>query len=75
MPPLRVKASLPRTKSIYYHHTRALHWVPIPMPMPAHAHGFWVGMSAILLFMGGHGCDIIGNIIGNVIIFEYMGAI
>jgi hypothetical protein len=21
----------------------------------AHAHGFWVGMGAILLFMGGHG--------------------
>jgi hypothetical protein len=20
----------------------------------AHAHGFWVGMSAMLLFMGGH---------------------
>ena len=33
--------------------TRALHWVP--MPMPAHAHGVWVGMGAILLFMGGHG--------------------
>ena len=40
---------------------RALHWVPIPMPMPmpTHAHGFWVGMGAILLFMGGHGFDII----------------
>ena len=25
--------------------------------------------------LGGHGCDIIGNIIGDVIIFEYMGAI
>jgi hypothetical protein len=25
----------------------------------AHAHGFWVGMGAMLLFMGGHGCDII----------------
>jgi hypothetical protein len=24
-----------------------------------HAHGFWVGMGAMLLFMGGHGCDII----------------
>ena len=23
--------------------------------MPIHAHGFWVGMGAILLFMGGHG--------------------
>jgi hypothetical protein len=34
--------------------TRALHWVPIPMPMPTHAHGFWVGLGAILLFMGGH---------------------
>ena len=22
--------------------------------MPTHAHGFWVGMGAILLFMGGH---------------------
>ena len=22
-----------------------------------HAHGFWVGMGAMLLFMGGHGCD------------------
>jgi hypothetical protein len=22
----------------------------------AHAHGFWVGMGAIILFMGGHGC-------------------
>ena len=21
----------------------------------AHAHGFWVGMGAILMFMGGHG--------------------
>ena len=50
--------------------SRALHWVPIPMPM-----GFgwaWVGYY---LFMGGHGRDIIGNIIGNVTIFEYMGAI
>ena len=28
----------------------------------AHAHGFWVGMGAILLFMGGHGCDVIGNV-------------
>ena len=26
-----------------------------------HAHGFWVGMGAVLLFMGGHGCDIIGH--------------
>ena len=34
----------------------------------------WVGMGAILLFMGGYGCDIISNIIGNVIVF-YMGAI
>ena len=25
--------------------------------------------------LGGHGCDIIGNIISNVISFEYMGAI
>ena len=41
---------------------KALHWVP----MPTHAHGFWVVMGAILLFMGGHGCDIIDNVIGNV---------
>jgi hypothetical protein len=27
--------------------------------MPTHTHGFWVGMGAMLLFMGGHGCDII----------------
>jgi len=27
----------------------------IPMPMPTHAHGFWVGMGAMLLFMGRHG--------------------
>jgi hypothetical protein len=27
--------------------------------MPTHAHGFWVGMGAMLLFMGGHECDII----------------
>ena len=27
--------------------------------MPTHAHGFWVGMGAMLLFMGGHGCDVI----------------
>ena len=41
--------------------SRALHWVPIPMPMPmpTHTHGFCVGMGAMLLFMGGHGCDII----------------
>ena len=32
----------------------------IPMPMPIHAYGFWVGIGAILLFMGGHGCDVIG---------------
>ena len=51
--------------------TRALHWVP----MRTHAHGIWVGTGAILLFMGGHGCDIIGNVIDNVTIFEYMGAI
>jgi hypothetical protein len=25
----------------------------------AHTHGFWVGMGAMLLFIGGHGCDII----------------
>ena len=29
------------------------------MPKPTHAHGFWVGMGSILLFMGGHGFDII----------------
>jgi hypothetical protein len=29
------------------------------MPMFTHAHGFWVGMGAMLLFMGGHECDII----------------
>jgi hypothetical protein len=23
--------------------------------MPTHAHGFWVGMGAMLLFIGGHG--------------------
>ena len=71
------------------HLSRILHWVPIPMSMPTHAHRFWVGMGAILLFMGGHGvgmdgillfmsrhvCFIIGNIIGNITIFEYMGAI
>jgi hypothetical protein len=27
--------------------------------LDAHTHGFWVGMGAMLLFMGGHGCDII----------------
>ena len=37
--------------------SRALHWVLIPMPI--HAHGFWVGMGAMLLFIGGHGCNII----------------
>ena len=26
----------------------------MPMPMPTHTHGFWVGMGAMLLFMGGH---------------------
>ena len=25
------------------------------MPMPTHAHGFWVGVGAMLLFMGGRG--------------------
>ena len=24
----------------------------MPMPITVHAHGFWVGMGAILLFMG-----------------------
>ena len=35
---------------------KALHWVPIPMlmHMPTHTHGFWVGMGATVLFMGGH---------------------
>jgi hypothetical protein len=27
--------------------------------MPTHTHGFWVGMGVMLLFMGGHGCDVI----------------
>ena len=35
--------------------TRALYWVSMSMPMPTHIHGFWVGMGAISLFMGGHG--------------------
>jgi hypothetical protein len=35
--------------------TIGLHRVPIPMPMPTHTYGFWVGMGAMLLFMGGHG--------------------
>ena len=26
----------------------------ISMAMPTHTHGFWVGMGAMLLFMGGH---------------------
>ena len=26
----------------------------MPMLMPTHAHGFWVGMGAMLLLMGGH---------------------
>jgi hypothetical protein len=33
--------------------SRILHWVP--MPMSTHAYGFWVGMGAMLLFMGEHG--------------------
>ena len=43
--------------------TRDRHWAPTPTPTPirAHAHGFWVGMGAILLFMGGHGCDMGGH--------------
>jgi hypothetical protein len=36
--------------------TRVLHWVP----MPTYAHGFWVGMGAMLLFMGGHGWPWLG---------------
>ena len=60
--------------------TRALHQVPIPMPMGfewawMQCYCSWVGMDTILLFSDGHGCDIIDNIIGNVTIFEYMGAI
>ena len=39
--------------------SRARHWAPTPMPISAHAHGFWVGMGAILLGMGGHGFHII----------------
>ena len=41
----------------YYMRTRALHWVPMPM-------GFgwaWVGMAAILLFMGGHSSCMCGH--------------
>ena len=40
--------------------SKDLHWVPTPMPMPitAHAHEFGVDIGAILLFMGGYGCDI-----------------
>ena len=50
--------------------SRARHWVPTPMPMPinAHAHGFWVGMGAILLGMGGHGFHIITGGLGFDII-------
>jgi hypothetical protein len=29
--------------------------MPMPMPMPTHTHRFWVGMGAMLLFMGGYG--------------------
>ena len=32
--------------------SRDRHWAPTSIS--AHAHGFWVGMGAILLFMGGH---------------------
>jgi hypothetical protein len=49
----------PKSVMVY---TKALHWVPIPMPTPTHTHGFWVGMGAMLLFMGGHGCNIIVNV-------------
>jgi hypothetical protein len=42
-------------KSLYHVEGRALHWVPMPMPMPTDAHGFWVGIGAMLLFMGRHG--------------------
>ena len=31
----------------------------MPMPMTTHTHGFWVGMAAILLGMGGQGFHII----------------
>jgi hypothetical protein len=30
--------------------------------MPTHTHGFWVGMGAMLLFVGGLGCDIIVHV-------------
>ena len=50
---------------------QTLHWVPIPIPMPmpmiTHAHGFWVGMGAMLSFMGKRGwawvryyCSLVG---------------
>jgi hypothetical protein len=54
---LRATLNPKGAKSSYDILSKALHWVPIPMPMlmPTHAHGFWVGMGAILLFMGGHG--------------------
>ena len=29
-------------------------YIGCPYGMPTHAHGFWVGMGAMLLFMGGH---------------------
>ena len=43
--------------------TRARQWAPTPTPTPisTHTHGFWVGMGAIIKFMGGHGLDIVGR--------------
>jgi hypothetical protein len=42
--------------ALWSSHSKALHRVPIlmSMPMPTHTHGLWVGMGAMLLFMGGH---------------------
>jgi hypothetical protein len=34
---------------------------------PYHAHGFWVGMSAMLFFMGGHGRARVGT--GAILLF------
>ena len=42
---------MPCLKGLTAHHS--LHWVSIPMS--THVHGFWVGMGAMLLFMGGYG--------------------
>ena len=47
-----------------------------------HGHGTWLVCKVESYIrcpcpwvLSGHGCDIIGNIIGNVTIFEYMGTI